>query len=143
MTFNLEKLVKKKFIACTLLLASSVTCSPVASMVKLEGYEIRTPTTQVKIYRDEKNVERPYEEMALLELNGRCGTLECFYNAIETRALEIGADGVIMHPNESRMEHYTHIGLLSCNSGTYEVRRATATAIRFTDQKPLEKAEKF
>ena len=76
--------------------------------------------------------------MALIELNGQCGTLECFYTAIEKRAQEIGADGIIMHPNESRLEAYSRIGLLSCHSGTYEVRRATATAIRFTDKEKSE-----
>lgn len=121
------------------LLPSCQTWKPSVSAVKLDSIE-RPPTSSVDIYLDRSQVKRHFKEVGLII--AKEGEWDAYYGLgneakliamIKTKAMSIGADGIVLLGNEQKMRPgatvgYAQGGYLTGVSG-YGETNARASAI--------------
>jgi hypothetical protein len=117
-----------KTITSTLLTASLFailpacqTWKPSVSVVKLDSIE-RSPASKVDIYLDRSQVKRNFKEVGLII--AKEGEWDAYYGTgneakliemIKTKAMSIGADGVVLLGNEQKMRPGGTVGYASPN----------------------------
>jgi len=97
------------------------TWKPSVSVVKLDSIE-RSPASNVDIYLDRSQVKRSFKEVGLII--AKEGEWDAYYGTgneaklvemIKTKAMSIGADGLVLLGNEQKMRPGGTVGYASPN----------------------------
>jgi hypothetical protein len=144
------KTTTKTLLTASLLaiLPACETWKPSVSVVKLDSIE-RSPASSVDIYLDRSQVKRNFKEVGLII--AKEGEWDAYYGTgneaklidmIKTKAMSIGADGVVLLGNEQKMRpgatmgyatpNLSHGGYMAGVSG-YGETSARASAIIYID----------
>jgi|688.fasta_scaffold544391_2 hypothetical protein len=104
------------------LLSSCQTWKPSVTAVKLDTNE-RVPTSRVDIYLDRSQVKRQFKEVGLIV--AKEGEWDAYYglgneakliDMIKTKAMSIGADGIVLLGNDQKMRPGATVGYAFANS---------------------------
>lgn len=123
-----------KCLALSLGLFLLMGCGAIVNVAPFDETE-RQPTQSVDIFSDRSSVDRPYKEIGLITAddNGWDKSEADLIAILRNKAMEIGADAIILSPGEQSKQGSMLIGDLLVDSNKRIVK---AVAIVYTDKSP-------